>query len=346
MRPVAALLLLFVCGYPRACASVPRTGPCATSQATTGVQPAIAGAATPRLFEFIGKLGIQIVDDHVTQAKIGSFATTQNVPVLGHFDVHFDNLMLDSVDVSSTTAAVAAHSNGTLSLAINGLAAAASSPFRYRRQPWPHITGHGTATVRVHGGALQLQGRILNDGAGWPMLQLAGEAYLTFAHLDVHISNTKLAVLYNLVLAAVHGILAAAIRGEVLQQVVRVVQVEASKLLRGLPLMVDVLGLKLNVTMAVGVSHNTLTRAQSCMHFGTRSTCVLGRCPVGTGELATGRTHSGTHAWEPDIPHGCGLLRRCPLANSLTAQQGPGKLLEHDVAMWTNELPPCRHVDQ
>lgn len=213
-------------------------------------QPAIIGTATTSLFKYASEVALQLVHDQFATLSLPNTHTSWNIPVIGTVNLDLSNIVLRSLDITSSSTSVSPNAQGGVTLFVNGLRTYVTCHFHYYKNSFPKVSGHGDADVRFQDGAVEYKLIPKADADGHPKIISQEPAQVAFGVIDVHTSHTAAAWLYNLFLSVFEGQFRGVITAEVGRQITEVLPTEVDKLLAGVPTIVDLGGLQFNTSLA------------------------------------------------------------------------------------------------
>ena len=178
-------------------------------------QPAIIGTATTSLFEYASEVALQLVHDQFASLSLPDTHTSWDIPVIGTVNLDLSNIVLQSLDIASSTTGVSPNTEGGVTFFVNGLQTYVTCHFHYYKNSFPKVSGHGDADVRFADGAVQYKLIPKADADGHPMIISQESAQVAFGAIDVHTSHSAAAWLYNLFLSVFEGQFRGAITAEV-----------------------------------------------------------------------------------------------------------------------------------
>ena len=187
-------------------------------------QPAIIGTATTSLFEYASEVALQLVHDQFSTLSLPNTHTSWNIPVIGTVNLDLSNIVLRSLDITSSSTSVSPNAQGGVSFFVNGLRTYVTCHFHYYKDSFPKVSGHGDADVHFQDGAVEYKLIPKADADGHPKIISQEPAQVAFGVIDVKTSHTAAAWLYNLFLSVFEG----QFRGVITAEVGRWVAVQKS----------------------------------------------------------------------------------------------------------------------
>ncbi len=186
----------------------------------TSYQPAIIGTATTSLFDYASEVGLELVHDKFASLRLPNTHTSWDIPVIGTVNLELSNIMLQSLDIASSSTGVAPNTEGGMTFIVNGLKTYVTCHFHYYKDSFPKVSGSGDADVRFGDGAVEYKLIPKTDADGRPMIISQEPAQVGFGVINVHTSHSSAAWLYNLFLSAFEGQFRGAITDEVSRSVI------------------------------------------------------------------------------------------------------------------------------
>ncbi|KAK9836431.1 hypothetical protein WJX74_000376 [Apatococcus lobatus] len=210
--------------------------------------PSVSGIASAQLFKYASAVAIGVLTEQYPHAKLPAVQKAFRVPVLGTFHLTVDEIAIGQLSLDPDKTGIALSPDGSkLVLSAAEVTSSATCHFHLVRHPF---SSSGHAEIRITRGHLTLDMQVQNDGTGRPWIVVPEPPSVGFEGLDITVSGSKLAALYNIIAQLAEG----PIRGTA----VRELQFAAATSLPDavnhafstLPTLVDARGFELNISMA------------------------------------------------------------------------------------------------
>lgn len=213
----------------------------ASSAATNGVAAAGAPGApltAPALVVTLEQNGVNAIRDFALPIINGALAGTINlpdisqtvdVPVVGHVEIDLTSIAISGFQLPELNVGFAAPDEITTTA--GGLTLDVNMDFHYRKVHWPHVSDHGTVSVKASGGSLDLA-MSLTSVAGKPHLNVVSSS-VDMSSFDIHFSG-KVSWLYNFIVGLFKGTLKKAVDSAVNKEVSTVINDNANKALEAM----------------------------------------------------------------------------------------------------------------
>lgn len=162
----------------------------ALTTANSGLQVGVAQSG----IAVFGAAVVDIVNTNFSSMTLPDVSIREKVPVVGHITFTLTNIQVYGVHVGS--AVIGLNSPASAGITISGANAAVKLDFHYRKDHWPHLSGHGTVTVSAQNGKFEVS-TALSVVNHLPHLRATG-ASANFGKFDVHFSGHAKWI-YNLI---------------------------------------------------------------------------------------------------------------------------------------------------
>lgn len=167
---------------------------CVTANAGLQIDVAQSGIAV------FGAAVVDIVNTNFSSMAIPDISISEKVPVIGSITFTLSNIQVYGVHVGSAAVNLAAPS--AAGIAISGADASIRLDFHYRKNHWPHVSGHGTVTVSAQDGNFDVN-TVVSIMNNLPHLHATGSS-ATFSKFDIHFSGHDKWI-YNLLVKLFKG---------------------------------------------------------------------------------------------------------------------------------------------
>jgi len=160
---------------------------------------------------YLQVVGMEVLQQALQNLEIPSLSGDDETPI-GKISWQLTSLVLSGVQLPSTS--VVPLPGTGVSVAMSNLGATVNLDWHYRKDSWPHVSDHGTATVTV-GGTFAYVNLHVYDAGGRPQVQVATDS-LAIGSLDIKLHGGA-SWLYNFFIDVLHGKIKDAIQSSLQQ---------------------------------------------------------------------------------------------------------------------------------